>query len=149
MIEELKEMLTRHEGKFDTIYRCPAGKNTIGVGHNIDANGLPEDIESYLNENGFITVEMISTLLEMDISISADDCRLLYPEFESFSDKRQMALIDFVFNVGRTTAKSFKNTNKAINEERWDDAANNFEKSLWYKQVGHRSKEIVEMIRNG
>lgn len=149
MFYGLKKLLTKHEGKFDTVYKCPAGKHTIGVGHNVDANGLPENIQTYLDENGYITDEMIDFLLEMDIAIAADDCRDLYPSFDSFTDNRQMALIDFLFNVGRSTASTFKNTNRAINEERWDDAANNFEKSLWYKQVKNRAKEIVGMIRNG
>lgn len=149
MLEELKQLLTKHEGKFDTMYKCPAGKNTIGVGHNVDANGLPDDIQTFLDENGYITEEMIDSLLVTDISIAANDCRDLYPDFNDFSDNRQMALVDFLFNVGCSTASTFKNTNRAINDGRWDDAADNFTKSLWYKQVKNRAVEVVSMIREG
>ena len=149
MLEDLKKLLIKHEGYKKEPYRCSANKLSVGVGHNVDANGLPEDIQAYLDENGFITDEMIDLLLETDISIAAADCRELYPNFDLFSDNRQMALIDFLFNVGRSTASSFKNTNRAINEERWSDAADNFTKSLWYKQVKNRAVTIVSMIRKG
>jgi lysozyme len=149
MSEELKQLLIKHEGKKNTAYYCSAGKLTIGIGHNIDANGLPPNIESFLNNNGYITDEMIDELLEIDVNNAVNDCQKLYPLFDLFSDNRQMALIDFLFNVGLSTALQFKNTNKAINEEKWEDAAKGFEKSLWYKQVGKRSREIVKMIREG
>lgn len=145
----LRDMLERHEGKRNKPYRCTAGKLTIGIGHNIDANSLPNEMQDFLNENGFITDEMIDELLDEDVAVATAYCEKLYPLFDTFSDNRQMALIDFIFNVGYGTAKTFVNTNKAINDERWEDAADNFEKSLWYKQVKGRAKEIVEMIRYG
>lgn len=145
----LKDMLERHEGRRDKPYYCTAGKLTIGVGHNIDANGLPNEIQDFLDTNGFITDEMIDELLEDDIAVAASYCYKLYPLFDIFSDNRQFALLDFMFNVGYGTAKTFVNTNKAINDERWEDAADNFQKSLWYKQVKNRAKEIVRMIREG
>ena len=40
----LREMLERHEGRKKKVYRCSKGKKTIGVGHNVDAKGLPPDI---------------------------------------------------------------------------------------------------------
>jgi lysozyme len=146
---ELKEMLERHEGRKRFPYHCTADKYTIGIGHNIDAKGLPDHINAYLDRNGFIKDDMIDELLEQDVQDAIDDCRRLYPFFLTFSDVRQYALIDFLFNVGYTTAATFKNTNRAINEERWEDAADNFEKSLWYKQVKNRAVEIVGMIREG
>ncbi len=145
----LKELLINHEGKKLKPYRCTAGKLSIGIGHNIDANGLPSDIQAYLDEYGEITDEMVDILFDIDSQNAMNDCRKLYPSFDSFSDNRQMALIDFLFNVGYVTARTFKNTNKAINEERWEDAGNNFINSLWYKQVGNRGKDIVSLIKEG
>jgi hypothetical protein len=51
-----------------------------------------------------------------------------------------------VFNVGEATAREFVNTNKAINDERWQDAANGIRKSAYYRQVGKRGEEIARMI---
>lgn len=147
MIPKLKDMLKRHEGYRNYIYPCPSGHQTIGYGHNIDANPLPKDIAGYLDANGTIRPEMAERLLDMDIAAAIRSCRKLYPEFDEFSDTRKMALIDFLFNVGEGTAREFKVTNKRINRGDWKGAAVGLENSKWYKQVGNRSREIVKMIR--
>ena len=41
--EALIEELKRDEGVVFTLYKCSAGKNTIGVGRNLDDRGITED----------------------------------------------------------------------------------------------------------
>lgn len=142
-------MLKRHEGYRNKKYKCPAGKNTIGVGHNFDSSPLPLATQAHLNQYGAITDEMIDQLLDADILIATKDCKKLYPGFDSFSEKRQAALIDFLFNVGIGTASDFKQTNRYINAGLWDNAAANMKQSKWYRQVGFRGVEIVKMIKEG
>lgn len=146
---DIRESLEIHEGRRSKVYKCTAGKRTIGVGHNIDAKGLPDDIEEYLHETGRITDEMIDTLLDQDIADATADAIRLYPNLIAFSDQRQVALIDFVFNVGYRTAQTFKNTNLAINQKRWDDAADMLLQSKYAKQVGKRAEDIAEWLREG
>lgn len=150
MIQEgLREQLIRHEGLRLKPYICPAGKHTIGVGHNYDANPLPDVIAHHLDTFGSITKEMALELLEEDVSKAMADCQHLYPDFYKLSERRKWALIDFVFNVGLHTARSFYNTNRAINRGDWEAAAKGLQNSLWFRQVSSRGPEIVEMIRNG
>ncbi|HAX18374.1 MAG TPA: hypothetical protein DCY00_07265 [Actinobacteria bacterium] len=92
---------------------------------------------------------MINELLEKDIKIARDACLILYPMFNSFSENRKNALIDFLFNVGLGGAKKFKNTNKYINMGFWAQAAKNLKKSLWHRQVKKRGTEIVNLISKG
>jgi len=145
----LREMLKRHEGVKLKPYRCTAGKLTIGVGHNIDAKGLPDDIEAYLDSYGKITQEMVDILLDADIEDAIADCERLYPDFSDFSEVRQDALIDFVFNVGYGVAKKFKTTNGYINAGKWEKASESLLASLYAKQVKGRADEIAEMLRDG
>lgn len=146
----LKELLTKHEGVRSKPYICPAGYNTIGVGWNMDANPLPEDISDYLKRNGEITDTMIDRLLETSIRHATADCRVLFPEFDSFSDARRMALADFVFQLGFKRASTFRKAIAAINTGRWDDAATEMEKSRWYEQTQKSRRErIVDMVRYG
>lgn len=149
MIDKLKEMLRRHEAWRNKPYKCSEGKNTIGVGRNFDANPLPPDIKKYLAEHGEITDEMIVLLLDIDIAAALKDCRKLYPEFNGFTENRQVALADFLFNVGFRTASKFEVTNKAINDGRWDDAAKGLTNSRWFKQVGVRGPEVVKLVKDG
>lgn len=146
---DIKEMLERHEGKRNKTYKCSAGKRTIGIGHNIDGKGLPTDIAAYELQHGEIADDMIYELLDADISDAISDCKKLYPEFESFTESRRIALIDFLFNIGISTATTFKNTNIAINTGEWGKAADGLLASKYAKQVGGRAKEIAELLRTG
>ena len=92
---------------------------------------------------------MIDILLDEDIEDAITDCKRLYPGFESFTESRQDALIDFLFNVGYGTAKTFKTTNGYINAGEWEKAADGLLNSLYAKQVGKRAEEIAEMLREG
>jgi lysozyme len=145
----LKQLLTKHEGRKNKPYKDTKGLATIGIGHNIDAKGLPDDIYAFLEANGYITDEMIDRLFDEDIRDAAFDCKRLYPGFDDLTEARQNALIDFVFNVGHKTASTFKNTNRAINEERWDDAADGLLASKYARQVGKRARDVAEMLREG
>lgn len=145
----LRIMIDRHEGNWLKKYRCPAGHWTIGRGWNLDAHPLPEDIASYLRLNGEITKTMSDRLLNISIDVALRQCSDIFPQFWGFSERRQMALADFVFNVGAGTALKFKKALAAINAGEWDTAAKEFQDSKWFKQVGTRGYEIVEMIQNG
>lgn len=145
----VEKFIEKHEGRKNKVYKCTAGKNTIGVGHNIDAKGLPEYTQDWLDAHGWITEEMIDDLLNDDIVDAIDDCNKLYPNFDEFTENRQMALIDFLFNVGLGTARSFVTTNNLINSGQWEKAAENLLKSKYAKQVKGRSKEVAELLRRG
>jgi lysozyme len=148
-IDYLKEMLRRHEGVRLTPYFCPAGKKTIGIGWNMDAHKLPDDIASCLRVTGSITEEMADRLLNISITDATDNCRGIYKGFDDFSEARRFALIDFVFNVGIGTAIKFKKMRAAILAGNWDRAADEMLDSDWFKQVGSRGPEIVGMVRIG
>jgi len=148
-ITKLKEMLAADEGRKKKPYKCTAGHWTIGVGRNMDANPLPPEIATYLEETGEITDLMIDDLLDFDSASAILDCGKVWPGFKSFSENRQLALANFMFNVGIGTAKKFVNTNYAINHGNWERAAQGLENSLWYRQVPNRAKRIVALIRGG
>jgi lysozyme len=145
----LAEFIERDEGRRNKPYKCSAGRLTIGIGHNIDANPLPPDIRQFLAQNGYITEDMIDRLFETDVRHASADCKVLFPLFETFSQPRQWALISFVFQLGFTGAKKFTRSVKAINEERWADAAHFMMQSLWAKQTPFRAKRITRIIRTG
>ena len=147
-MESLKEMIGRHEGLRLRPYVCPAGKPTIGYGWNLE-NPLPPEIASYFRMRGEITEEMADELLRISVDAATRQCRALYPGFDRFDEARRHALIDFVFNVGAGTALKFKKMRATIERGNWNDAADEMIDSLWYRQVGARGREIVDMIRKG
>lgn len=145
----LYELITKHEGRTNKPYKCPAGHMTIGIGWNMDANPLPLDVKIYLAQNGKITAAMIDRLLSISVGRAISDCHSLFPEFDSFSDARRMALADFVFQLGFKRASTFRKAIAAINTGRWEDAAKEMQDSAWFKQTPNRAKTIIEMIEEG
>jgi lysozyme len=154
----LREMLKRHEGLRLKPYRCTAGKRTIGYGWNMDAHPLPSDISACLNLTAAITEEMANRLLNISIASAEAACRDLFQHFDGFSERRQAALADFVFNVGAGKAITFKNAMQAIKTGDWNRAADELmyvdglkkdRLSDYWQQTGDRAVEIVGMIREG
>lgn len=148
-METIEQFITRHEGRRNKPYKCPAGFNTIGVGWNFDANPLPKKIADYLKEHGEITDKMIDQLLRDSIGTAVSDCLKLFPNFEEFSDNRRMALIDFVFQLGLSRASKFVKSIGYINNEKWELAAQNMRLSLWAKQVPKRAEEVCHLLEVG
>jgi lysozyme len=145
----VRDFITRHEGRKDKPYKCPAGFKTIGAGWNMDANPLPGDIRDYLRAHGRILDEHIDRLLTMSINTAASDCKRLFPLFENFSDNRKMALIDFVFQLGQGGAGKFVRMIAAVNSGRWEDAAREMRDSNYYRQVPGRAEEVIDLIKEG
>jgi lysozyme len=144
----IHDLLRRHEGLRLKPYYCSKNHRTVGYGWNLD-NEPPSDIASCLRLTGAITQDMAERLLNISITIATEDCRAIYPGFDTFSEARRFALIDFLFNVGSGTALKFKKMRLAIVWCDWDRAADEMIDSDWFKQVGVRGPEIVGMVRVG
>lgn len=131
----LREQLERHEGLRLMPYTDTTGHLTIGVGRNLSANG--------------ITFAEAMAMLDHDIAIAANDCISAFPWFNKINDVRQRVLIDMCFNLGRRKLLQFTNTLKAIEDGRYDLAAQGMLKSKWARQVKGRAVRLAEMMRQG
>jgi len=131
----LIETLKRHEGFRAKPYRCSAGKLTIAYGRNLEDVGISK-------------IEATNLLLN-DIENAEKDLRTIFPNLNLFTQNRQEALINMVFNLGISRFKLFKNTIKAIKRDDWRTAAKCAANSRWHKQVGIRAIEIEKMLKEG
>lgn len=130
-----RAQLRVHEGVRPKPYRDSVGKLTIGVGRNLDDNGLrPDEIE---------------LMLDNDIRDAEGDARAIFPAFDSLSDNRRAALVDFCFNLGRARALGFVNMREAIAAGDFERAAESMLDSRWSKQVGVRALNLARQIREG
>ena len=134
-MNKLIEQLKIHEGVKLKPYKCSAGKLTIGVGKNIEDNGITLEEAEYLLQNDI--VEARSQLLHA------------FPWMGDFNDARISAMINFTFNVGIGTVKKFENTLAYMQSGDWDKAADEMMDSRWARQVGNRAVEVTEQIRTG
>ena len=63
--DKIKDMLVRHEGLRLHAYKCSEGFLTLGVGRNLDANGISEDEAMYMLDNDIKRVPVSYTHLTL------------------------------------------------------------------------------------
>lgn len=129
-----KSLIKQHEGLELKLYKCPAGKLTIGYGHNIEDNGITEDMAEFI--------------LDRDIE-DAEDYLKQYFWYYDLDPNRRAALIDMMYNLGPQKFSGFHKMITAFAAGDHLTAADEAEDSLWYRQVGNRGKTIVRIIRTG
>ena len=136
-MEELIDMLKRHEGVKSKVYRDTGGLEHIGCGRNISETGpgLSEDEIDYLLKND---------LERCEAELSAE-----YTWFRSLEGARRDAVMNIFFNLGATRFRGFKNAIAAMGDKDYDRAAVEFMDSLWAKQVGGRALELTDIIKAG
>lgn len=132
---KLKAQLIIHEGLRLKPYKDTVGKVTIGVGRNLDDVGISEEEAALM-----LTNDINKVIRALDLEL---------PWWRDLSDNRQLVLADMCFNMGIHTLLTFKNTLKAIQEERYEDAAQGMLQSLWAKQVGRRAVKLADLMRAG
>lgn len=133
---DLVDMLIRHEGVRYKPYRDMVGKLTIGVGRNLDDNG--------------ITHAEALALLQHDIDNSTNECLHAFPWFADLNEARQAVLVSLVFNMGLTRVLKFVKFLHAMDLGNYETAANELLDSVWAFQVGKgRSLELAGLIRGG
>ncbi len=144
-MEPLKEQLILHEGLKLNAYKCPAGKWTIGVGRNLEANPLSKDeVLEVLKEVG-ITEEIAIRWLEKKIR-QVKRQLANYEWYTSQSEIRRRVLIDMAFNLGVTGLLSFQNMIGALEVGNYEAAAKEMLESRWAEQVGKRAERLALMM---
>jgi lysozyme len=115
------EQLIRHEGERLKPYRCTAGKLTIGVGRNIEDNGIRRSESRYMLMN--------------DLAECEADLEQIFHHWAEFSDNRRIALIDLRMNLGPIRFRTFRRMIAAINNNDWPVAVREALDSRWARQV--------------
>ena len=131
LIEELK----RDEGVVLSLYQCSAGKNTIGVGRNLDDRGITEDESDYLLSN--------------DIDLCVEELEGTFPWFATLSDARQRVMVNMCFNLGLSRLLGFKKFLAAMEAGDWETAGIEMLDSKWAVQVGNRSERLKDLVVGG
>lgn len=144
MKEKLKAMLVLHEGEVLHTYFCPAGKLTIGVGHNLEANPIPG-----IEKGDTITHERAMGILDIDITECVAGLKKQIPWTDTLDEVRKAVLIDMCFNLGLWGLLKFKNTLAVIKAGDYADASEMMLQSKWAGQVGERADRLSRMMKTG
>jgi lysozyme len=131
LIKEIK----RDEGVKTHPYKCSAGKLTIGVGRNIEDNGLNESEIEYLLMN--------------DLRSCVHDLRSNFRFYDALDNVRKRVMINMVFNLGINRLLKFKNFLAALEAGDYEKASVEMMDSLWARQVHGRADRLSALMRYG
>jgi len=132
----LRANLIDDEGLRLKLYRCTAGKLTIGIGHNIEDRGISEAV--------------CELMFQEDIAVAERDALALFPGLHSYSDRRKAALINMAFQLGFERLSQFKKMRTAVANGDWFAAANEALDSDWAKQTQKsRVDRVLADLREG
>jgi lysozyme len=142
-MSKLRQLLELHEGRraypyFDCcgkpFRQCQClkqGRLSIGVGRNIEDDGLTE--------------QEIDILLDTDIDQAECDAED-YPWAKGLSPVRRDVVLSMLFNLGQTRFERFQKMIGAIGRMDFHLAAQEMLNSLWANQTGQRAVLLAEMM---
>lgn len=134
-LDKIKKLLRKHEGSSLQMYKCPAGKYTIGVGHNIEDLGISEEVEELL--------------LQQDIDIAEKQVRNAVSCYDTLNEARQYVLVDMCFNMGITKLMGFKRMLRALELGDYKKASDEMKDSKWHSQVKSRAIDLERIMITG
>jgi len=132
---KIEKLLEKHEGRRNMAYKDSKGIWTIGIGHNLEANSIPD--------------EAVSIIFAADKANVDSDISNSFPWYSSLDEVRQGVVVDVVFNMGLPRFKGFKNTIRYIKQGDYDKAADELLDSDAARDLPKRYNELSEMMRTG
>ncbi len=135
MREDIKELIKKHEGYRQCVYKCPRGTLTIGYGRNLENNGISVSEADYL-------LDCDSRRCEVFL------IKYLDSTYHHLSECRRAVLISMVYNLGEQGFTSFKKMMLALKSADYQQVAKEMLDSAWAEQVGKRAVELAFMMLN-
>jgi lysozyme len=93
---KIEDQLITHEGERLVLYRCTAGKSSIGIGHNLTDNGITQEMSRFI-----FGIDLQECIIDLSQ-------RVFLGQFEDFPEDIQHVLINMRFQLGHTGFRNFK-----------------------------------------
>ena len=137
-MDQLTQIVIKHEGMEKSAYQDSLGYWTIGVGRLIDSRknaGLSNDEMLYLLKND---------LNQCELELAH------FPWFMALDTVRQDVLVELCFNIGLHGVLEFEQMIKALTAKDYDTASHCLLNSLWAKQVkAGRADNMALRLKDG
>ena len=120
MLDKVKELLIKHEGMVCHVYKCSEGYETLGVGRNLNANGISEDEAMYMLEN--------------DIKRVQEELDRHWGAWRTFPEPARIICLSMTFQLGITGFMGFRRTRALMEMGLWLKASEEMLDSHWAKK---------------
>ena len=141
--DKLREEIAEDEGCKYEIYLDHLALPTCGVGHLITET----DKEHGKPVGTVVEQERVRQLFALDIAVTLDECKVLYPDFDDLPEECQHIIANMMFNMGRPRLSKFKGMKAGVDAKDWNKAADEMVDSNWFDQVPNRAKRLVARMR--
>lgn len=145
-MEAMFDGLSDEEGLKLSVYRCPGGHLTVGIGHNLDTEPEIGLLGKKLKFGDVITRTQALQLFDKDVSRVITKFKKQIPWFLELSAARQYVLISLGFNLGVPGLMKFKNTLYYLKSGNIEKTCQELRSSRWFKQVGKRGPKLLKIM---
>ncbi len=163
LIYSTESLVADDEGIESMPYQDTCGIWTVGIGHDLEANGLPPDICQdasnglgwadgvlpFLQNRGGLNPTEIDALFQLDLSNARADLEACLPNADVLVLPRYAAMIDMAFNLGRDRLMEFNTFLHLMETGQYADAAADLRKTLAYQQLPARYERLATIIKTG
>lgn len=131
---QLEAELVRDEGDREFPYQDAKGQWTIGIGHDLSANGISPAVRDLL--------------FKEDVDRALNDA-LTFSWFIGLNDVRQRVVLNMLFNLGRTKFMGFVHMLAAIERQDYLEASRQMLMSDWAGEVHDRATRLAAHMETG
>lgn len=166
LIEAAIPVLIADEGERLHVYTDSLGIPTIGVGLALMQRGsdgklinstyaqnicakLGLNFDGLLNGKVNLTQEQSRAILAQCLADTTKWLPQVLPSFWTYSQPRQIAILDMGFALGEAKFRRFTEMIQCILKEDWDGASREALDSKWAREVGLRANRDAERMRRG
>jgi len=142
-LNKLCDDLKADEGCVNEIYLDHLGYETFGIGHLV----TKKDPEYGKPVGTSVSDERVREAFEADITVTLEDCKKLYEDFDELPEEVQLIIANMLFNMGLPRLSKFRGMKAAVDDRDWERAADEMVDSLWYNQVTTRADRLVQRMR--
>lgn len=144
--ERFYEQLKRFEGLRLKAYLCPAGKLTIGYGHNCEV----WPVAGVRKVGDGIKRTQAEELLVEDVCFFAEKLDEKIPWWRGLSEPRQAVVLGMAFQLGVSGLLGFRKAMAAMERGDYEDAAREMLDSKWARKDSPlRASELVLQMHEG
>ena len=129
---KIEDYISKNEAIRLRPYTDTVGKLTIGVGRNLDDNGLSLDEVEYLLKN--------------DIKRVKGELEDVFDNFYELPENVRLVMIDMCFNLGISRFLGFKKMIQAVKDGDFKEAGRQAKDSKWCRQVGVRCDKNYKLL---
>lgn len=150
------DMLKFDEGLRYKAYKDTVGKMTVGIGFNMDnpvAKGtwihsnIPESFNSVYSGNIPLSTNSIISLFNTCVDWCRVDLESMFSDFEIYPDYVQLALINLMFNMGKSVLSQFNTFINLVKEHDYDGSSNDLASTKWSRELVQRSKRVCLLLK--